>query len=174
MAQSAGTADIKAVKMSGSIRLILGIPVGLGTGAFQGLGGDVYAGRSGCGGGGRLFAPFVDEENNQGGADDEIKHRHEPSDQTESVGRRLGVHRGPEFLNQGFGNFAFGIALGDHASEFLEHGSGHGAAHVIALREDLGAAAHAEEFAADLFYAVGLLLGEKGKDGEEGDCEKGG
>jgi hypothetical protein len=43
---------------------------------------------------------------------------------------------------------------------------------VIALREDLRAAAHALELTADLLYPVGLLLSEKRQDGESSDQEQ--
>jgi hypothetical protein len=42
---------------------------------------------------------------------------------------------------------------------------------VVALSEYLAAAAHAKEFAADFLDAVGLLLGDKRKDGEECESE---
>jgi hypothetical protein len=42
---------------------------------------------------------------------------------------------------------------------------------VLALAENLAAAAHALEFATDLLYAVGLLLGEKRQPGEGNDQE---
>ena len=49
-----------------------------------------------------------------------------------------------------------------HWAQFLQHGRGHGAADVVALSEDLSAAAHTQEFPADDFHAVGwLLLGHK-------------
>jgi hypothetical protein len=42
---------------------------------------------------------------------------------------------------------------------------------VVALSENLAAAAHAKELAADFLDAVGLLLGDKRKDSEECESE---
>src|SRR5580704_3720564 len=100
MAHSAGRAR-NAASARGGTPLILSIPVGLGTRALVGLGGNVYAGGSDCSRGRRLFAPLVDEENDDGGADQEIETGHEPRDEAEAGFRRLGVDRGAEFLDEG-------------------------------------------------------------------------
>ena len=132
----------------------------------------MHAGGSNRGRCRRLLAPFVDEENHNGGANQKIKNGHKPGDEAETGFRRLGVDCSAEFLNKGLSDFVFGITALHHDAEFLEHGGGHSAADVIALRENLAATAHALEFAADFFNAVALLLGEKRENGKKCDGEK--
>src|SRR5579859_3160393 len=172
IAQSLGRTS-SAARARGSIGLILSVPIGLRTRAFVGFGRNVDAGRSNRGGGRRLLAPFVDEKNNDGGAGKKIEDGHEPGDQAEAGLRRLGVDRGAEFLDKGLRDFVFGVAAADHRAKLFQHGGGRGAADVVALRENLPAVAHAEEFAADFLHTVGLLLSKKREDGKECDTQKG-
>src|ERR1700692_4700545 len=158
-AHSAGAAT-RAASERESIRLVLGVPVSLGTRAFIGLGRNVHAGGSDSGRGRRLFAPLLDEEDDNARADEEIKTGHEPRDEAEAGFRGLSVDRCAELLDEGLRDFFFGIAAVHHRAQFLQHGGGRGAADVIALGEDLATVAHALEFAANLLYPVGLLLGE--------------
>src|SRR6266436_2509026 len=171
MAHSLGAAR-KAASARGGMGLVLGVPVSLGTSAFVSLGRNVHAGGSDSNRCRRLFAPLVDEEDDDGGADQKIKDGHEPCDQAKAGFRWLGVDRGAEFLHEGMRNFVFGVAAAHHGAEFLEHGGGHGTPDVIALGEDLAAAAHTLKLAANLFGAVGLLLGEKGQRGEKRNRNK--
>src|SRR6266852_4713396 len=170
MAHSEGTAR-KAASERGGIGLVLGVPASLGTSAFVSLGRNVYAGGSDCGRGRRLLPPLVNEEKDDGGADQKIKNGHEPGNEAEAGFRRFGIHRGAKFLDEGLRDFVFGIAASHHGAEFLQHRGGRCAADVVALGEDLPAVTHALEFAADLLDAVGLLLSEKRQYGERDDQE---
>src|SRR5882757_7109801 len=171
MAHSLGAAR-KAASARGGMGLVLSVPVSLGTSAFVSLGRNVHAGGSDSNRGRRLFAPLVDEEDDDGGADQKIKDGHEPCNQAKAGFRWLGVDRGAEFLHEGLRDFVFGVASVHHGAEFLQHGRGHGAADMIALGEDLVAAAHTLKLAANLFGAVGLLLGEQRQNGERNDQEQ--
>src|SRR6267142_4631004 len=171
MAHSLGAAR-KAASARGGMGLVLSVPVSLGTSAFVSLGRNVHAGGSDSNRGRRLFAPLVDEEDDDGGDDQKIKDGHEPCNQAKAGFRWLGVDRGAEFLHEGLRDFVFGVASVHHGAEFLQHGGGHGAADVIALGEDLVAAAHTLKLAANLFGAVGLLLGEQRQNGEKDNRDK--
>src|SRR6266436_5201989 len=171
MAHSLGAAR-KAASARGGMGLVLSVPVSLGTSAFVSLGRNVHAGGSDSNRGRRLFAPLVDEEDDDGGADQKIKDGHEACNQAKAGFRWLGVDRGAEFLHEGLRDFVFGVASVHHGAEFLQHGGGHGAADVIALGEDLVAAAHTLKLAANLFGAVGLLLGEQRQNGEKDNRDK--
>src|SRR5258708_12669184 len=168
MRPSVGAAR-KAGRTIGGMGLVVGVPVSLGTSAFVSRGRNVHAGGSDSNRGRRLFAPLVDEEDDDGGADQKIKDGHEPCNQAKAGFRWLGVDRGAEFLHKGLRDFVFGVAAVHHGPEFLQHGGGHGAADVIALGEYLVAAAHTLKLAANLFGAVGLLLGEQTQNGEPND-----
>src|SRR5882724_9676696 len=100
IAQSLGRTS-SAPRAKGIIGLILSVPIGLGTRTFVGFGRNVDAGGSNRGRSRRLLAPFVDEENNDGGAAKKIEHGHEPGDQAEAGLRRLRIDRGAEFLHEG-------------------------------------------------------------------------
>src|ERR1700719_4495281 len=171
MAHSAGAAN-KMTAMRGGMELVLSVPISLGASAFVGLGGNVHSRGSDGSRGRHLPAPLVDEKDDDRGANEEIEDWHQPRDQAEAGFGRLRIHSGAEFLHEGLRDFVLGVAAVHHGAEFLEHGSGNGAADVIALGEDLAAAAHAHEFAADLLHAVGLLLGEKRQDGESNDQQQ--
>src|ERR1700681_1207780 len=108
MAHSAGAAW-RAARERESMGLVLSVPVGLGTSPLVSLGRNVHSGGSDSGRGRRLFAPFVDEEDDDGGAYQKIKDGHEPCDEAEAGFRWLGVDRGTELLDEGLRDFVFGI-----------------------------------------------------------------
>jgi len=99
---------------------------------------------------------------------------HDPADQIEAFGGRLGDHFSAEFLNKGLEDQVVGFAGGDFGVELLEHGGGHGAADVIALDQNLFASAHTEEAMADGFGAVRLLGGGGEEDEEDGEKDENG
>src|ERR1700722_5490076 len=171
-AHSAGAAN-KMASMREGMELVLSVPVSLGASAFVGLGGNVHSRGSDGGRGRHLFAPLGDEKDHDRSANEKIEDGHQPRDQAEAGFGRLRIHGGAELLDESLRDFVFGVAAGHHGAKFLEHGSGNGAADVVALGEDLAAAAHAHEFAADLLNAVGLLLGKKRQNGEKDECEDG-
>ncbi|HET9400713.1 MAG TPA: hypothetical protein VFO34_07160, partial [Candidatus Acidoferrales bacterium] len=89
-----------------------------------------------------------------------------PGDGVEASARRLGKNLHAIFLDEILDDEVVRFSAGDMGVEFLEHRPGAGAADVIALDENLAAAADAHELHADLFGAIGLL-GLEGRDREE-------
>src|SRR5258707_6899573 len=156
MAQSLGAAR-KAASTIGGMGLVLSVPVSLGRSAFVSLGRNVQAGGSDSNRGRCLFAPLVDEEDDDCCADQKIKDGHEPCNQAKAGFRGFGVHCSAEFLHEGLRDFVFGVPSVHHCTKFFQHGRGHGAADMIALGEDLVAAEHTLKLAANLLGSVGLL-----------------
>src|SRR6266436_498841 len=130
MAHSPGTAR-KAASARGGMGLVLSVPVSLGTSAFVSLGRNVHAGGSDSNRGRCLFAPLVDEEDDDSCADQKIKDGHEPCNQAKAGFRWLGVDRGAELLHKGLRDFVFGVPSVHHSTKFFQHGRGHGAADMI-------------------------------------------
>src|SRR5258708_31554826 len=107
-AHSLGAAR-KAASTIGGMGLVLSVPVSLGTSAFVSLGRNVHAGGSDSNRGSRLFAPLVDEEDDDGGAGQKIKDGHEPCNQAKAGFRGVGGDRCAELLHKGLPYFVFGV-----------------------------------------------------------------
>src|SRR5262249_54462241 len=71
----------------------------------------------------------------------------------ESGRGRRGQHCGPVFLHEGLQNEVVRVAAGERGLELIAHAVGVGAAHVVALQQDLTAAAGADHLVAELLEA---------------------
>src|ERR1700675_3645284 len=142
---------------------ILRLPRGTQTRALQHFSGDAAASRGSADGVCGTLAPPTDHKENQEESDSEINGRHAPGHQAEAGVRRFGVNFCAEFLYESLRDGVFGITPREALVHFLEHGGRDGATNVIALRQNLIAAAHAHELAGDLMSAVGGLLRRQGR-----------
>src|SRR5215471_4332484 len=96
---------------------------------------------------------------------------HDPGGAIESRGRRSRENRGPIFLHESLFNQAITIASADGGHEFVTHHVGIGAAHVVALEQDLSAGADAHQLMAEFAEARAGIAGAG--EGEHGGRQGG-
>jgi hypothetical protein len=117
------------------------------------------------------MAPIAHDENDYAQTKTEGYGRHGPGDEIESFGGRGGEDCFAILLHEILEDEIVGFAARDIGIELLLHSAAQGAIQMIAFGEQLAAAAHADEFAAEGVGTVILRVqargGENPKQGEK-------
>src|ERR1019366_6180258 len=99
---------------------------------------------------GRAHAPALHKDPGAEQAKDEQRGGHDPGDDVELREHGRGEGGGTVFVLEGGEDDVVRVAVVDGGAEFGEHAIGIGAADVVALDEDLGAAADAHQLVAEI------------------------